>query len=76
MEKLIDKLIQAFQPVYEIDPTQAVAETAPAQHQAVESYDHLNSLPSLLEQSTNPIYWDLAINTYYGPSTNTPFQSM
>ena len=76
MGKLIDKLFQAFQPVYETEPTQPAVETAPAQHQAAESYDYLNSLPSLFEQSTNPIYSDLAINAYYDHSRNTPFQSM
>lgn len=72
----LNKFFKAFQPVYETEPTQAAVETAPAQHQAVESYDYLDSLPSLFEQSTNPIYSDLAINIYYDHSRNTPFQDM
>lgn len=76
MKRLFKKFIAAAQPVYETEPTQPAAKATTAQHQAAESYDYLDSLPSLFEQSTNPIYSDLAINTYYDHSRNTPFQSM
>ncbi len=76
MKRLFKKFIAAAQPVYETEPTQAAVETTSAQHQALEDYDYLNSLPSLFEQSTNPMYSILGFNIYHDQSINSPFQDM
>lgn len=76
MKKLFKKFLAAAQPVFDTEPTQAVAEITPAKHQAVESYDYLDSLPSLFEQSTNPMYSILGFNIYYDHSINSPFKDI
>ena len=60
--KLLTKLFEAFQPVYETSATQPLAQASQPVAAEKETY---KVFPSLLEQTTNPIYAHLAGNIHH-----------
>ena len=76
---LFNKFFQAFQPVYETEPTQPAAKPTTAQHQAddnelvEETFDLFNLV---IDQTTNPIYAHFANNIHHDEIYGSPFQNL
>lgn len=70
--KFFTKLFEAFQPVYESPARQPVAQATPPAAQK-ETY---NVFPSLLEQTTSPIYSHLAGNIHHSSIYDDLFKNL